>query len=257
MAETNTRQSDQSFPKTYEPSIAEAKWYEVWESRGYFRPEINPNGEPYCIVLPPPNITGSLHMGHAFEHALIDATIRRKRMQGYATLWLPGTDHAGIATQNVVERQLAEEGLTRHDLGREAFLERVWKWKEIAGGEILQQMRKMGNSCDWSRTRFTMEPALSRAVREVFVRLYKEGLIYRGERIINWCPRCNTALSDIEVDHEEIEGEIVEILYPYAHSDSGPKESWSQPLESKPCWATRPLQSTLPTSATPLPLADQ
>ncbi|MER3395812.1 MAG: valine--tRNA ligase [Acidimicrobiia bacterium] len=221
MAETNTRQSDQSFPKTYEPSIAEAKWYEVWESRGYFRPEINPNGEPYCIVLPPPNITGSLHMGHAFEHALIDATIRRKRMQGYATLWLPGTDHAGIATQNVVERQLAEEGLTRHDLGREAFLERVWKWKEIAGGEILQQMRKMGNSCDWSRTRFTMEPALSRAVREVFVRLYKEGLIYRGERIINWCPRCNTALSDIEVDHEEIEGEIVEILYPYAHSDSG------------------------------------
>lgn len=212
---------DDTFPKAYDPSLAEAKWYEVWEQRGYFGPEINPAGEPYCIVLPPPNITGNLHMGHAFEHALIDATIRRKRMQGFAALWLPGTDHAGIATQNVVERRLAEEGVSRHDLGREAFVERVWEWKEVAGGEILQQMRRMGNSCDWSRTRFTMEPALSRAVREVFVRLYKEGLVYRGERIINWCPRCRTALSDIEVDHDEVEGELVEILYPFAEPSAG------------------------------------
>ncbi len=216
MSEPELPDQTDAFPKAYDPRIAESKWYEIWESQGYFRPETNPEGEPYCIVLPPPNITGSLHMGHAFEHALIDATIRRKRMQGYAALWLPGTDHAGIATQNVVERQLAEEGLTRHDLGRDAFLERVWKWKEIAGGEILQQMRRMGNSCDWSRTRFTMDPDLSRAVREVFVRLYKEGLIYRGERIINWCPRCHTALSDIEVDHKEVEGELVEIRYPLA-----------------------------------------
>ena len=214
------RENPQNFPKTYDPRVAESKWYEVWEKAGYFRPEANPDGEPYCIALPPPNVTGSLHMGHAFEHALIDATIRRKRMQGYAALWLPGTDHAGIATQNVVERQLAEEGLTRHDLGREAFLERVWKWKEVAGGQILAQMRRMGNSCDWTRTRFTMDPDLSRAVREAFVRLYKEGLIYRGDRIINWCPRCHTALSDIEVDHKEVEGELVSIRYPA--EDGGP-----------------------------------
>lgn len=209
-------ESNSEFPKAYDPGVAESKWYDVWEKAGYFRPEARPDGEPYCIALPPPNVTGSLHMGHAFEHALIDATIRRRRMQGYAALWLPGTDHAGIATQNVVERQLAEEGISRHDLGRAAFLERVWKWKEIAGGQILSQMRRMGNSCDWSRTKFTMDPDLSRAVREAFVRLYKEGLIYRGDRIINWCPRCRTALSDIEVDHKDVEGELVEVRYPGA-----------------------------------------
>ncbi len=246
----DTSQAADAFPKAYDPSIAESKWYTVWEENGYFRPETNPEGEPYCIVLPPPNITGSLHMGHAFEHALIDATIRRKRMQGFSTLWLPGTDHAGIATQNVVERQLAEEGLTRHDLGRQAFLERVWKWKEIAGGEILQQMRRMGNSCDWTRTRFTMEPALSRAVREVFVRLYKEGLIYRGERIINWCPRCHTALSDIEVDHEEVEGELVEILYPFADGDGAEASASSPSPDSSAAPASSTSSASSASSAT-------
>lgn len=209
------------FPKTYDPAGPESHWYPVWEAAGYFRPEVNPDGEPFCIVIPPPNVTGSLHMGHAFEHSLIDATIRRKRMQGYAALWLPGTDHAGIATQNVVERQLAEEGHTRHDLGRASFVERVWAWKEKSGGEILNQMRRMGDSCDWSRERFTMDEALSKAVRMVFVQLYSEGLIYRGERIINWCPRCHTAISDIEVDHDEVEGEMVEILYPWADGSDG------------------------------------
>lgn len=211
----------EEFPKVYDPSGPESRWYEIWESAGYFRPEANPDGEPYCIVIPPPNVTGSLHMGHAFEHALIDATIRRKRMQGFAALWLPGTDHAGIATQNVVERQLAAEGINRHELGREAFLERVWAWKEKSGGEILRQMRRLGSSCDWSRERFTMDDDLSLAVRTVFVRLYEEGLIYRGERIINWCPRCQTAISDIEVEYEDLEGEMVEILYPWADGADG------------------------------------
>lgn len=213
--------SPDSFPKVYDPKGPESHWYEVWEGAGYFRPETNSAGEPYCIVIPPPNVTGSLHMGHAFEHSLIDATIRRKRMQGYATLWLPGTDHAGIATQNVVERQLAEEGLSRHDLGRAEFLERVWAWKEKSGGEILTQMRRMGDSCDWSRERFTMDEDLSLAVRTVFVKLYEEGLIYRGERIVNWCPRCHTAISDIEVDYSDVEGEMVEITYPWTDGSPG------------------------------------
>ncbi len=204
----------EEFPKAYEPGSAEARWYDVWEESGAFRPESNPGGEPYCIVIPPPNVTGSLHMGHAFEHALIDATIRRKRMQGRAALWLPGTDHAGIATQNVVERELADEGVDRHELGREAFVDRVWRWKEQSGGRITEQMRRMGSSCDWSRERFTMDEGLSRAVRAVFVRLYEEDLVYRADRITNWCPRCHTALSDIEVEHEEVAGELCRFRYP-------------------------------------------
>jgi valyl-tRNA synthetase len=206
-------------PKAYDPAPAESRWYAAWEEAGAFRPEVNPDGEPFCIVIPPPNITGSLHMGHAFEHSLIDATVRRKRMQGYAALWLPGTDHAGIATQNVVERELAKEGLDRHEIGRAAFVERVWRWKETSGGQITQQMRKMGDSCDWSRERFTMDEGCSRAVRVVFVRLYEEGLVYRANRIINWCPRCHTALSDIEVEHEDTEGELVHIRYPFREAD--------------------------------------
>ena len=205
--------------KAYDPKPVEERWYPVWEESGAFRPEVNPDGQPFCIVIPPPNVTGSLHMGHAFEHALIDATIRRKRMQGQAALWLPGTDHAGIATQNVVERELAKEGLDRHEIGRDAFVERVWKWKATSGGQITQQMRRMGASCDWSRERFTMDDGLSRAVRVVFVRLYDEGLVYRANRIINWCPRCHTALSDIEVEHEEVDGELVRIRYPFAEGD--------------------------------------
>ena len=164
-------------------------------------------------MIPPPNVTGSLHIGHALDHTLIDALVRRRRMQGYTALWLPGMDHAGIATQNVVERELAKEGLSRHDLGREAFVERVWQWKAESGGKILGQMRRLGDSVDWSRERFTMDEGLSRAVQTIFKRLYDDGLIYRAERIINWCPRCLTALSDIEVDHTDEDGELVSIRY--------------------------------------------
>lgn len=200
---------------TYDPAAVEAKWYEIWESSGVFAPEHNPDGEPFCIVLPPPNVTGVLHMGHALDHTIPDVIVRRKRMQGYRTLWLPGTDHAGIATQNVVERQLEDEGLDRHDLGREAFIEQVWQWKARSGNTISQQMRKLGNSVDWGRERFTMDEHSSRAVKEVFVRLYEKGLIYRGNRIINWCPQDHTALSDIEVEYEDTDGELVFINYPF------------------------------------------
>ena len=199
---------------TYEPADVEAHWYEKWEAAGIFRPEYRPDGEPFAVVIPPPNITGSLHMGHGLNHTIHDVVIRRKRMQGYAALWLPGTDHAGIATQNVVERELATEGLTRHDLGREAFVEQVWEWKRKYGARITSQIRRMGSSCDWTRERFTMDEGLSRAVREVFVTLYEQGHIYRGNRIINWCPRCETALSDIEVEHEERNGTLTHIRYP-------------------------------------------
>jgi len=210
-----------SMEAAYDPQRVEAEWYPRWEAAGIFRPEQNPGGTPYCIVIPPPNVTGSLHMGHALNMAIQDALIRRKRMQGHAALWVPGTDHAGIATQNVVERQLAAEGTTRHDLGREAFIERVWEWKQRHGGRISEQMRRLGYSCDWSRERFTMDEGLSRAVRTVFVRLYEEGIIYRGRRVINWCPRCRTALSDIEVEHEDVTGELVYIEYPFAEGEGG------------------------------------
>jgi valyl-tRNA synthetase len=205
----------------YDPQRVEGDWYPRWEAAGIFRPEQNQGGPPYCIVIPPPNVTGSLHMGHALNMAIQDALIRRRRMQGYAALWVPGTDHAGIATQNVVERQLAAEGLTRHDLGRESFIERVWEWKSRHGGRISEQMRRLGFSCDWSRERFTMDEGLSRAVRTVFVRLYDEGIIYRGRRVINWCPRCCTALSDIEVEHEDVVGELVYIEYPFVDGEGG------------------------------------
>jgi valyl-tRNA synthetase len=200
---------------TYQPEEVESRWYAIWEESGSFRPEINPDGEPYSIAIPPPNVTGVLHMGHALDHAIQDVIIRRKRMQGYAALWLPGTDHAGIATQNVVERELREEGLSRHDIGRDAFIERVWAWKKESGNTITKQMRKLGDSTDWSRERFTFDEGLSVAVRKVFVTLYDEGLIYRANRIINWCPRCHTALSEIEVEHEEDPGELTYIKYPF------------------------------------------
>jgi len=200
---------------TYQPDEVESRWYSVWEESGSFRPEVNPDGEPFCIVIPPPNVTGVLHMGHALDHSIQDAIIRRKRMQGYAALWLPGMDHAGIATQNVVERELRSEGLSRHDLGREAFVDQVWAWKEKSGGTITRQMRRLGDSTDWSRERFTFDEGLSKAVRTVFVTLYDEGLIYRDDRIINWCPRCHTALSDIEVEYEDDPGELTYIRYPF------------------------------------------
>jgi valyl-tRNA synthetase len=197
----------------YDARATEAKWYAEWMRRGYFTAHPNSGKEPFCIVLPPPNITGRLHVGHALNHSLPDIVARRRRMQGYETLFLPGTDHAGIATQVVVERELAQQGIERKELGREAFVERVWQWKEQFGGEIVEQVKAMGQSLDWSRLRFTMDEGLARAVRVAFVRMYEDGLIYRGKRIINWCPRDITALSDSEVEHEDVEGELVTFRY--------------------------------------------
>ena len=209
----------QQLSTAYQPAAIERRWYETWEKQGLFKAKVNKDKDPYCIVIPPPNVTGALHMGHAFEHTLQDAFIRRARMMGYETLWLPGTDHAGIATQNVVEREIAKEGLDRFKIGREKFLERVWEWKEENGHRIVEQMKRIGNSCDWDRERFTMDEGLSRAVRTVFVRWFDEGLIYRGNRIINWCPRDMTALSDVEVEHEDVAGEIVTFKYPLKNED--------------------------------------
>ncbi|MEU7029475.1 valine--tRNA ligase [Streptomyces sp. NPDC046275] len=200
-------------PTTYAPAEVEGALYERWVDRGYFTADAKSEKPPYTIVIPPPNVTGSLHLGHAFQHTLMDALTRRKRMQGFEALWLPGMDHAGIATQNKVEQQLAEEGKSRHDLGREEFVERVWQWKEEYGGKILGQMRRLGDGVDWSRERFTMDEGLSRAVQTIFKKLYDDELIYRAERIINWCPRCLTAISDIEVEYQEDAGELVSIRY--------------------------------------------
>jgi valyl-tRNA synthetase len=200
--------------KTYDPSSVENRWAHAWIDRGYFRPERNPTGQPFSMVIPPPNVTGSLHMGHALNNTLQDILARYKRMDGYQVLWVPGTDHAGIATQNVVERLLLQEGTDRWKLGREKFVERTWTWKAESGGQIVNQLKVLGASCDWSRERFTMDAGLSRAVREVFVRLYEEGLIYRGRYLINWCPRCETALSDLEVEPKESEGHLYHLSYP-------------------------------------------
>jgi valyl-tRNA synthetase len=202
--------------KVYDPHRIEAEWYQFWEAQGLFTARADGAKPPYCIVIPPPNITGSLHMGHALNNTLQDILIRYKRMSGFDALWMPGTDHAGIATQNVVERMLAKEGLDRHQLGREAFIARVWQWKAESGGTIINQLKRLGCSCDWSRERFTMDEGLSRAVREVFVRLFEEGLIYKGDYIINWCPRCQTALADLEVEHEPTDGHLYFIRYPLA-----------------------------------------
>jgi valyl-tRNA synthetase len=204
----------EQWEKVYDPKRVEEKWYSFWLEQGYFRAELGSSKEPFSIVIPPPNITGSLHMGHALNNTLQDILVRFQRMKGRNCLWMPGTDHAGIATQNVVERELAKEGLDRHQVGREEFIKRVWQWKEKYGGVIINQLKKLGSSCDWSRERFTMDEGLSRAVREVFVQLYEEGLIYRGDYIINWCPRCHTALSDLEVDHHEIPAHLYHLRYP-------------------------------------------
>ena len=200
--------------KVYEPKLIEKKWAETWEQRGWFQPA--KTGEPYCVMLPPPNVTGSLHMGHAFQDTLMDALIRYHRMRGRRALWQGGTDHAGIATQMVVERQLAQKSKTRHDLGRDDFVAEVWRWKEESGGTITRQLRRMGASLDWTRERFTMDEGLSKAVTEVFVRLHEEGLIYRGKRLVNWDPMLHTAISDLEVIAEEEQGQLWHIRYPYA-----------------------------------------
>jgi valyl-tRNA synthetase len=205
--------SHPELPTQYAPADVEGQLYERWVERGYFEADAKSGKEPYTVVIPPPNVTGSLHLGHAFEHTIIDALTRRKRMQGYETLWQPGMDHAGIATQNVVERELAKEGVSRHDLGREAFIERVWQWKNESGGQISGQMRRLGDGVAWNRERFTMDEGLSKSVQTIFKKLYDDELIYRAERIINWCPRCLTAISDIEVEYQDDDGELVSIRY--------------------------------------------
>ncbi|MDI6816801.1 MAG: valine--tRNA ligase [Actinomycetota bacterium] len=204
---------EETLPKVYNPHEVEAKWYDIWVERGYFHAQVDTDKKPYSIVIPPPNVTGSLHMGHALNNTLQDIAIRKHRMEGDSTLWLPGTDHAGIATQNVVERQLAKEGLTRHDVGRDDFIRRTWEWKDQYGSRIISQLKRLGASCDWSRERFTMDEGYSKAVRRDFVQLYNEGLIYRDNYIINWCPRDLTALSDIEVEHAEEEGNFYYVKY--------------------------------------------
>ncbi|NLY75321.1 MAG: valine--tRNA ligase [Firmicutes bacterium] len=218
-----------SLPKVYDPRAVEEKWYQFWLKQNYFHAETEGEGEPFCIVIPPPNVTGVLHLGHALDNTLQDILIRWRRMQGYNTLWVPGTDHAGIATQAKVEESLAKEGLNKHDLGREKFLERVWAWKEQYGGTIINQLKRLGASCDWERERFTMDEGCSAAVREVFIRLYEKGLIYRGSYLINWCPKCQTTISDIEVEHEERDSFLWHIRYPLADGSGYLKVATTRP----------------------------
>jgi valyl-tRNA synthetase len=201
-------------PKAYDPAAVEGPVFTTWQIGGYFRGRIDEAVDPFAIVIPPPNVTGSLHMGHALNNTIQDVVIRRQRMAGRPTRWVVGTDHAGIATQNKVEQMLAKRGLSRHDVGREKFIELCWAWRSEHGGTIIGQLKAMGCSCDYEDERFTMDPGYQRAVRRVFVRLFDEGLIYRGNRIINWCPRCATALSDIEVEHEDVEGTLWHVRYP-------------------------------------------
>ena len=201
---------------SYQPAAVEDRWYRRWTERELFRPEVRSAGEPYTIMIPPPNITGVLHMGHALNNTIQDVLIRYQRMRGRRVLWMPGTDHAGIATQNVVERELRGRGESRHQMGREAFLERVWAWKDKHGRRIVEQLKRLGCSCDWSRERFTLDEGLSRAVQEVFIKLHQRGLIYRGERLVNWCvgDACRTALSDEEAPNEEEDGSFWHLRYP-------------------------------------------
>ena len=229
-------------PKTYDPKSVEDKLYKFWVDSGFFHAEVNPDKKPYTIVIPPPNVTGQLHMGHAFDETLQDILIRTKRMQGYEALWMPGTDHAGIATQIKVEENLRkEEGLTRYDLGREEFLKRVWAWKDKFGNRIISQLKKLGTSCDWDRERFTMDEGCSKAVREVFVNLYNKGLIYKGHRIINWCPptlRLSTKPSRASCGTSAIRSQTARAI-------------WSlRPPVRRPSWAIPALPSTRTTSAT-------
>ena len=191
-----------TLPKGYEPHDVEARWRDHWQDNRTFTPDPDAQGEPFSIVIPPPNITGQLHMGHALDETLQDILIRWKRMSGYSTLWLPGTDHASIATEAKIVEAMRKEGIKKEDIGREAFLERAWAWKKQYGGRIVEQLKKLGSSCDWTRERFTMDEGCSKAVKEVFIKYYEEGLIYRGKRIINWCPKCLTSISDAEVEYE-------------------------------------------------------
>ena len=215
--------------KGYEPHEVEKKWYEHWEAEGFFAAPEQDDRPGYAIVIPPPNVTGVLHMGHALNITLQDILCRYRRLRGDNVLWMPGTDHAGIATQNVVERDLTAAGIDRHQLGREKFIEKVWEWRKTYGSAIINQLKKLGASCDWQRERFTMDEGLSRAVKKVFVALYEQGLIFRGNYIINWCPRCMTALADLEVEHEEHEGHLYHIMYPISGTDNGPVVATTRP----------------------------
>ncbi len=225
-------------PKAYEPQLIEQKWAKKWAEENLFRADVNAPGPVFSIVIPPPNVTGSLHIGHMLDHTEIDILTRWRRMQGYNTLYLPGTDHAGISTQRVVVRQLAAQGINYRDLGREAFERKVWEWKAESGGTITRQMLQLGESCDWTRERFTLSPELSRAVTEVFVRLYEDGLIYRGHYIVNWCPQCRTAISDLETVHEERQGHLWHIRYPIVGTDE--YCCGGHHAARKPCWEIRP-----------------
>ena len=200
--------------KQYDPSQVEDRIYQFWLDGGYFHTKADPDKKPYTIVMPPPNVTGQLHMGHAVDNTMQDILIRTKRMQGYAALWVPGTDHASIATEAKVVEAMRAEGLTKEMVGRDGFLERAWAWKTKYGNRIVSQLKKLGSSCDWERERFTMDEGCSEAVKEVFVRLYDKGLIYRGNRMVNWCPHCNTSISDAEVEYEEKDGSFWHLLYP-------------------------------------------
>ena len=221
--------SEEKLSTVYEPQAVEEKWYQYWQEQGYFHAEVNPKREPFTIVIPPPNITSALHIGHAMDNAMQDIIIRQKRMQGYEALWMPGTDHASIATQVKIEEALAKEGLTRYDLGREKFLERAWAWYDKYGGEIVNQLKKIGCSCDWDRIRFTMDEGCSRAVREAFVKLYDQGLIYRGSYITNWCPSCQTVISDDEVEHEDHASHIWHFRYPLADGSGSIEVATTRP----------------------------
>ncbi|MFN9618612.1 MAG: class I tRNA ligase family protein, partial [Synechococcaceae cyanobacterium] len=205
---------DAALPKTYDPAGTEARWQAAWEESGAFHPDPQAPGEPFAVVIPPPNVTGSLHMGHAFNTALIDTIVRFQRLQGRNVLCLPGTDHASIAVQTILEKQLREQGQGREQIGREAFLERAWAWKAQSGGTIVGQLRRLGYSVDWRRERFTLDPGLNKAVVEAFVRLHEQGLIYRGEYLVNWCPASGSAVSDLEVEMKEVEGQLWHLRYP-------------------------------------------
>jgi valyl-tRNA synthetase len=219
----------ETLAKPYDPAQVESRWYSFWEEHGVFRPASPGSGNPYVISIPPPNVTGSLTMGHLLGESVRDLLLRWQRMAGRETLYVPGMDHAGIATQNVVEKKLRDEGRTKEDLGREGFVREVWAWKEQYGGLILKQLRRVGVSADWTRERFTLDPDYSRAVMLAFQRLYEKGLIYRGRYIVNWCPRCHTALSDEEVDHEEVQGSLWTIRYPVKGSDKSISVATTRP----------------------------
>ncbi len=257
-----TNSANVEMAKAYDFTNVEPKWYQRWLDEKKFSATMDKEKPSFSIVIPPPNVTGVLHVGHALNNTLQDILVRYRRMQGYNVLWVPGTDHAGIATQNVVERQLAQEGSSRHDIGRRKFIERVWQWKEESGGQIINQLKRLGCSCDWDRERFTMDEGLSRSVKTVFTRLYKEGLIYQGDYIINWCPRCHTALADLEVEHEPTDGNLYHIRYPYASGGGYLIVATTRPetMLGDTAVAVHPADerfTDLPENAVILPLADR